>query len=283
MFVKNFGEGEFVIKSQRVDMHVHTKASDGSFGVCEIIQMAKREGLAGLSITDHDNVGCVAEAVVEAKKEGILLIPGIEISCTWQNKDVHILGYDIDFAAEWFLAELLEMQGNRAKRAEQILARLAELGYPLSTERVWQLAGSGSIGRPHIALAMVEVGYVPSIAAAFGGWLSQGGRAYVPRPKYTPQEAIKLIVKAGGVAVWSHPGLAKCDEIIEDLMALGLVGLEVYNPGHNTGDEQHYLALAKRLGLFVTGGSDFHANNFARFTTPLAVVEKMLDRQIKKD
>ncbi|GAW91533.1 PHP domain-containing protein [Calderihabitans maritimus] len=241
-----------------VDLHVHTTASDGTMTPTEVVEEALKLGLRGIAITDHDTTEGIEEACQAASGKSLLVIPGVEISTEWQEREVHLLGYWIDFKQEWFQAQLRVIREGRERRIKAMVQKLNSLGYPVSYSRVEELAGEGSIGRPHVAQALVEKGYVADIGEAFEIFIGKGRPAYVPRMKLEPQEAVRLIIRAGGVPVLAHPGLIGDDALIPPLLEAGLRGLEASYPEHSPETESHYRELAAKYGLIATGGSDFH-------------------------
>ncbi|MGI9952514.1 PHP domain-containing protein [Moorellaceae bacterium AZ2] len=243
---------------KRGDLHTHTTASDGKLPPHELVKLAYRKGLATVAVTDHDTVDGLGEALVAASLYGVEVIPGIELSTEWEGRDVHLLGYYIDFQGDRLHSFLQRLQHARYGRSLKIIARLRELGYPLTWEDVAPLVRGQAVGRLHIAQALVAKGLVPSIEAAFSQLLERGRPAYVPRYKLTPAEGVEIIGACRGVAVLAHPGLIGEDTVIKELAGKGLQGLEVYYPLHGREAVARYLALARELGLLVTGGSDFH-------------------------
>ncbi len=241
-----------------VDMHTHTIASDGVLSPTALVDQAFSQGLSGVAITDHDTLAGLPEGKKQAAAYDFLFVPGIELSCQWQNREVHILGYWPDTGSEELAAALATLQKAREVRAKKIIAKLNQAGRSITEKRVRQLSKGGSLGRPHIAMALVEQGYASSIQDAFHSYLNEGGAAYVPRYKVTPTEAIALICRAGGVAVFAHPVTAAADVLLPELKEAGLKGIEVYHPHHDATTERHYAALAQCYGLLATGGSDFH-------------------------
>ncbi len=210
-----------------------------------------------LAVTDHDSTGGVAEARAAAPP-GMTIVPGIEINCDVEGAEIHVLGFYLDLDAPWLQAFLREQRAERAARVHRILGKLAELNVFVEADEVFALVKEGSAGRPHIAQAMVHRGYVRSVREAFDRYLKNGGPASAPRRKLTPEQAIGVIRKAGGVPVLAHPGLANRDAMIPALVEAGLLGIESYYPEHSTGQTHAYLELCARHGLVATGGSDFH-------------------------
>ena len=212
-----------------------------------------------LAVTDHDSTEGLAEArAAAATCSGLTIVPGIEINCDVEGAEIHVLGYFLDLEAGWFQEFLREQRAERAARVHRILAKLAELNIFVDADEVFALVKEGSAGRPHIAQAMVHRGYVRSVREAFDRYLRNGGPATAPRRKLTPEQAIEVIRKAGGVPVLAHPGLANRDAMIPSLVDAGLLGIESYYPEHSAGQTQGYLDLCARHDLVATGGSDFH-------------------------
>ncbi len=252
-----------------VDLHSHTTASDGALSPRELVREAARRGVRVLAITDHDSTEGLAEAFDEVRKHPpMALIPGIEINCDVAGGEIHILGYFIDYEAEWFQGFLREQRAERVARVHRIAARLAELGMPIDPEEVLALVKEGSAGRPHIAQVMVARGYVKDHREAFDRYLRAGGSANVPRKKLSPSDAVAVIRRAGGVPVMAHPGLADLDGMIPDLVKAGLMGIECYYHEHSAAQTRNYLQMCKDLGLVATGGSDFHGLHFGRANPP---------------
>lgn len=241
-----------------VDLHIHTTASDGLYSPEEVVQKAKSRHLPAISITDHDTVDGLCEAETACFQVGLVFVPGIELSCEWGASEVHILGYYIEPQDDMLNRRLERLRRERRQRAIRILEKLSTSGYPLSLEEVSRFVCGRVVGRPHIAQAMMEMGYVQSVAEAFESFLGPGGLAYVPRAKLAPAEAIEVIIGAGGVPVMAHPGVSHVDGLIPSLVSAGLKGIEVYYPDHTPGDIVRYFNLARTYGLVVTGGTDFH-------------------------
>jgi 3',5'-nucleoside bisphosphate phosphatase len=241
-----------------VDLHLHTVHSDGTRTPEAVVGLAHQARLSAIAITDHDSLAGIAAGANAAASCGIELIPGVELSASEGRSDVHILGYFMNPATPGLDQELGRLRDGRRDRAERIVARLDELGVSVSLDRVLEIAGTGAIGRPHIATALVENGRATSIEDAFDRFLGYRGPAYVPKRALAPADAIALVRGAGGVAVLAHPGSLRRDDLIPNLKAMGLHGLEVWHPKHDAGRVAHYTAMAAALGLLVTGGSDYH-------------------------
>jgi len=247
--------------TNRADLHTHTLASDGTCTPAENVRIAREAGLAAVAITDHDIVAGIAEAVEAAKPHGMEVIPGVEISTAANGQDIHVLGYFIPYQSESFREKLAELRETRHLRNQMLIARLNELNIPITLENVYRRKKGDSdknIGRPHIAEELMEMGVVQSIQEAFDKYLGKGGAAYVNPPRITPQEAIDFIQEAGGVAVLAHPGLYDDDNLVRDLIAHGLDGLEIWHPDNDDDDRARYAKMAEEHGLVMTGGSDFH-------------------------
>lgn len=242
------------------DLHTHTTASDGIQTPDEVITAALKIGLSGLAITDHDTVDGLepARQFILRNSLEIELIPGIELNTDYGDNEVHILGYYIDAENEHLISRLADIRQQRLQRAQKIITQLQGMGLPIEWQRVQELAHGDLIGRPHIARALQERGYVASEAEAFHRYIGKGRSAYVPRYKFTPAEAIGLIKDAGGIAVLAHPGLIREPIVIQEIIELGVEGLEVYYPEHSPEQIIEFKELARLNGLLVTGGSDYH-------------------------
>jgi Predicted metal-dependent phosphoesterases (PHP family) len=240
------------------DLHCHTTASDGLLTPTELVRTAAELGLKGIGVTDHDTIQGWNEAEAAGANYDIQILRGIELSTNWQGKEVHILGYEMNSTSRIFNDKLKCLREDREKRMLKILNLLNILGVHLSVKEVQQFAHGESIGRPHIAQALVEGGYVRSVPEGFDRYIGIGAPAYVPRFKLTPEEGIKLIRAAHGVAVLAHPGVQRLEEGIESWVEAGLQGIEVIHSKHNADDERIFSALAKEFDLITTGGSDFH-------------------------
>jgi len=244
----------------RVDLHLHSTISDGQFSPAEIVGKAAEQGLTIITLADHDSVAGVAPALEAAKSfPGMKVIPGVEISTDVPRGEIHVLGYFVNCTDRELLATLQRFRQSRLKRARQMVTKLRNLGIHIEWQRVQELAGSSSIGRPHIAQAMLEKGYITSFKEAFTKYISREGPAYVEREKMTPAEAAELILRANGLPVLAHPlTINNLETIVVELKAAGLVGIEAYYNGY-TNDEINWLvSLANKYNLITTGGSDYH-------------------------
>jgi len=244
-----------------VDLHLHTTASDGAYAPAAVVALARERGLQTIAITDHDSVEGVAEALAAAG-HGLEVIAGVEINTDIPQSEVHILGYYVDYRHAELRDVLQRLRDFRRDRARRMVEKLNRLGMPLDWQRVAALAGDGAVGRPHVAQALVERGYVADVSQAFDLYIGREGPAYVERYKLTPTEATRLIVRAGGLPVLAHPsGLANLPSLLDELTAAGLVGLEAYYTGYLPAETQSLLLLAQKYGLVATGGSDFHGGS----------------------
>lgn len=246
------------------DLHVHTNFSDGTESPEVVVKEAKQAGLTEIAITDHDVVEGIDLAVKKGRELGVEVIPGIEFTTEALDTEVHILGYYIDHHDHTLLKTIKKIQKSREERIFKICEKLKELGIPLDAKMVFKIAGHRAAGRPHVARALIKEGYVKNFKEAFGKYIEFNGPAYVSHYKLSPEDAIKLVIQAKGIPVFAHPAVSKCDQIIPDLISAGLAGIEVYYPGHNREQTNHYLDLAKKYALLVTGGSDYHGRRSGR-------------------
>lgn len=247
-----------------IDLHLHTTASDGRLSPAQLVARAAAAGLTTMSVTDHDTVAAVAEAGAEAAARGIRLVPGIEITAVAEERDVHMLGYFFDPTSAPLLTFLEGQRAQRIARMREIGTRLARLGMPVDVEALVTTAATRpgtSVGRPLIARALVAAGHVASVAEAFERWLANGLPAFVPRTGPSPATVVEIIHAAGGVASFAHPAVTKRDALIAPLAEQGLDAIEVYHSDHLAEDVQQYRSLAQRLGVLVSGGSDFHGED----------------------
>ncbi|AIS52456.1 protein TrpH [Thermoanaerobacter kivui] len=240
------------------DLHMHSKASDGTNSPSVVVRLAKEHGLSCISLTDHDTVEGLEEAIEASFKYQIEVIPGIEFNCYYKEQEVHILGYFINYRDQKFTEKLDEMKKLRNDRAMAIIKKLNELGIKITKEDVLEFTSEKFIGRPHIARAMIKKNYVESVKEAFDKYIGVGAPAYVERYRITPFKAIEYILENGAVPVLAHPGLLQEDAIIKELVNNGLVGIEVYHSKHTSHDVEKYLKKAKEYNLIITGGTDFH-------------------------
>ncbi len=244
-----------------VDLHLHTTESDGRLSPAELIRFVAGRGLKVVAVTDHDITDGLEAAWEAAKAHPQLhVIPGIELSTDIPGNEIHILGYYLDHENAEFQAKLRDFRDSRIGRAREMVDRLGELGLPLDWERVKEIAGQGAIGRPHIAQAMVENGYISLPKEAFDKYIGRNGPAYAERVKQTPEEAVQLVSSVGGVAAMAHPAqVENLDDILEKLRAAGLKGMEVHYAEYDQPTRDRLAETARRHGLLPCGGSDYHA------------------------
>lgn len=243
-------------KSLRVDLHTHSTASDGELTPAELVRLARERGLGTIALTDHDSVAGIDAALDAARDTSLNVIPGVELSADVPKGEVHVLGYFIDWRDAPFESMLVKFRDGRYGRAEKMTRKLSALGAPISFERVKEIAGDASIGRPHVAQALVEAGHVATVTEAFDKYIGRTGPAYVERFRLTPEDAVALILRAGGVPVLAHP--REVTDWIFPLVKAGLLGLEVHYGMYDDATCAELARLAKQYGLIATGGSDFH-------------------------
>ncbi len=249
-----------------IDLHIHSNASDGLHTPPELLDMAQDASLLAIAITDHDSVASVSEALALAAGRSTAVVPGLEMSSHIESRDAHFLGYYLDYQSPRLLEKLEWLREARIERAREMLRLLAEEGIELRVDELLELTRGGSIGRPHLAELMVAKGYASSFTEAFRRYLVRDACCYVEKEVLPPEEIISLIRDLGGVVVLAHPGVSRLDEHIEYFISLGLQGLEAYHADHTPEQVRHYLELARRLGLIVTGGSDYHGEGVRRTT-----------------
>jgi predicted metal-dependent phosphoesterase TrpH len=240
------------------DLHMHTNFSDGTYTPEELAGHARRLGLSVIALTDHDTVEGCARMAVACEKLGIEFIPGSELTAEHDNNELHIIGYFLDTQNTRLLTELAKFQEVRQNRIREMVARLNQIGVPLAAEKVFTLASCRAPGRPHVGRALVQEGFCATLDEAFDRFLKVGKPAWVPKAKMSSEDAIELIHQAGGIAVMAHPGLNRTDEVIPDLVAMGMDGLECFHTRHSTAASEHYLLIAEKYKLLITGGSDCH-------------------------
>lgn len=271
-----------------LELHCHTTRSDGTLTPTQLVERASRRGVKALAITDHDTISGWAEAREAARPYGLEIVPGIELSTTYNGRSMHILGFYPDPQK---LAEPLEerIQG-RHRRAQKMVDKLTELGYPIELPA---MPGTMAPGRPHIAKALHAAGHVTSPQEAFQRFIGDHGPAYVGYEKFTAREGIELLRCCGAVPVWAHPYLFRggiVEEILPELMEAGLMGVEVYHPQHSLSEEEVLAELCDRDGLLMTGGSDYHGPqakpragdvDLNDLELPLALLEELKQRQLQ--
>ena len=245
-----------------IDLHLHTSASDGRLTPGELVDLAVESGLSVMAVTDHDTTAAVADVQACARARGIDAVAGIEITAVLDGRDVHMLAYFVDIDDAAFQHFLSSQRAARVARLQAIGERLAELGVPVRLEAALALArlqSSVSVGRPQAARALVAAGHVNDQREAFDRWLGHGRPGFVPRVGRPPAEVIPIVHAAHGLISVAHPGRTQIDEQLPALRDAGLDAIEVYHSDHDEATTARYGALARELGLLVTGGSDFHA------------------------
>lgn len=249
-----------------VDLHLHTTASDGTLTPRELVTRVVRAGIRVLSVTDHDTMAGVVETGEAAAADGLDVLPGIEITAVLDQRDVHVLGYFLDAAPPGLETFLVRQRDDRVARVRKMGALLAGFGMPIDIDRLIEV-GRGerrSLARPLVARALVVAGHVTSVQEAFDRWIGDGRPAYVPRQGASPAEVVRIVRRVGGVAALAHPGLLGRDDLIPSLVEAGLEAIEAYHSEHDTAAETRYLGVARKHGLAVTGGSDYHGEEHRR-------------------
>jgi len=269
------------------DLHVHTFYSDSTFSPEEVVSCAKERGLSAIAICDHDTVDGIDPCMALGAVAGVEIIPGIEMSVEKDDAEIHMLGYFLDWKQDWLRNKLKEIQDSRVERIFVMIEKLNGMGVKVDAEEVFKIAvNKGSVGRLHLAKAMVSSGAVKKLREAFDKYIGFAKPCYVPYTKLTPKETIDLILRAGGVPVIAHPNLIGNDDYIGEFALHGLRGLEVYHTDHKPHISKKYEAIAKERGLIMTGGSDCHGMGKGRILmgtvrVPYEVVEE-LKREAEK-
>lgn len=268
------------------DLHLHTVFSDGTYTPQELISQSARSGLSAIAVVDHDNVDGIEPALKIAKIKDIEVLAGIELSAEYDGLEVHILGYLIDYKRKELIDRLGFLQKNRIERIYKIVDKLRNMGVALEAESVFDIARGGTVGRLHVARAMVSAGLIGSIAEAFRKYIGDKCPAYICNFRFSPIEAIKLIQEVNGIPVLAHPYTLNRDDLIPKFVDCGLMGLEVYYSEHTKGMINFYLDLAKKYNLLVTGGSDCHGNakpevKIGSVKIPYELVEKLKEAKLK--
>ncbi len=261
------------------DLHIHTTASDGEFTPEEIVMKSKALGLKTIAITDHDSVSAVERALAAGQEAGLAVVPGVEISCVFEGNEVHILGYFIHAQHPELVALLAELEESRHTRMELMIQKANHMGFKIQAEDIHY---DGIPGRAHFGRALVRGGYVRNMQEAFSKYLKLNGPLYVPRYDISPDDIIRKINRAGGVASLAHPGLLKDRRIIGKIVAGGVEGIEAYYPLHSKKQVKEFLRLAHKHSLIPTGGSDFHGPKNKDTPLGAAGVEQRLVEMLKE-
>lgn len=262
------------------DLHLHTLFSDSTYTPAELIEEAKRVGLSCIAIVDHDTISGIAPALESAKSKDIEVLPGVELTVEYEDLEIHILGYLIDYKNKELIEKLDSLKRDRIERIYKMVDKLKGMGIRLKAETVFGLAKLGTVGRLHVARAMVKEGWVSSTFEAFRKYIGDKCPAYVLGFRLSPQEAINLIKIAGGIPVLAHPYIINQDDIVLKIINYGIMGLEVYYPEHLPTMVNFYLNLAKKYNLLITGGSDCHGSakpevKIGSVKIPYALVEEL--------
>ncbi len=249
-----------------IDLHTHSTASDGSFTPSELAREAARAGVAAIALTDHDSVSGIAEITAAGEECGLEVIAGVELSTEYENEEVHVVGLFIDPENEALRGQLRRFVENRDNRNVQIIEKLAEAGFSITPEAVYEANPDSVVARPHIARYLVATGQAADVAEVFDRYIAAGKPCYVERYKITPVEAVHLIHEAGGLAILAHPCLYKLPRetllyMITELKEAGLDGIEALYSRNEGTDEEEYLKIARDFDLLVSGGSDFHGSS----------------------
>ncbi len=273
-----------------VDLHLHSTASDGRLSPEALVGKAAELGLEVIALTDHDTVdGINAALKAAADFPQLTLIPGVEISTDLPGGEAHVLGYFIDYTNRELEAALERFRNSRQGRARGMVSRLADFGMKIDWQRVRELAGDGSIGRPHIARAMLEKGYIETFEEAFDKYIGHGKPAYVEREKMTPEEAVQLIVRSQGLPVLAHPyTVTEPEAMVVSLKNVGLIGIEAYYKDYSPNEIETLLNMAEKYGLIATGGTDYHGIGdsseviLGGVEVPMKAVEQIIARADEK-
>jgi predicted metal-dependent phosphoesterase TrpH len=271
-----------------VDLHTHSNVSDGLLTPAALVEEADRRRLRAIALTDHETVAGLAEAEATAARLGIDFIPGVEINSDADRHEVHILGYYVNREDTDFVAALAMLERQRLERIERMVDQLQAIGTPLDVDRVLELAGPGTIGRPHVARAMIERGYVATVGEAFDRYLASGRPGFVPRRRNDPLAAVDMIRRNGGVPVLAHPlTTGDVEAILARLVPVGLMGMEVYYGEYDRTTQRDLQSIADRWGLLSTGGSDYHGEGFKQGRdlggppVPIEVVDRLREAAIR--
>lgn len=268
------------------DLHLHTEFSDGTYTPSELVSKSKKAGLSAIAVVDHDTVSGVASVQEEAKTKDLEVLSGIELSAEYNGMEIHILGYLLDYENKGLLERLEKLRSARVERIYKIVDKLKDMGITIDPQSIFDIAGKGTVGRLHVARALLKERKASSLYEVFQKYIGDKSPAYVLGFKFSPKEAIKLIKDAGGIPVLAHPYTIHDDELVNKFIEDGLAGLEVYYPEHSQSMINFYLDLAKKRGLLVTGGSDCHGSakpdiKIGAIKIPYELVEKLKEAKEK--
>ena len=266
------------------DLHLHTVFSDGTLTPAQLISESHKCGLSAVAVVDHDTVDGISSALTFAQGEDIEVIPGIELTAEYQGLEIHILGYLIDFKQSALLERLMILKKNRVERIYKMVDKLKAMKVELKPEMIFDLAKYGTVGRLHVARAMLKEGLVNSVAEAFRKYIGDNCEGYVLGFRLSPQEAIALIKQARGIPVLGHPYTIRDDALVPEIIGYGIMGLEVHYPEHTQAMVNYYLGMAQKYNLLVTGGSDYHGDakpqvKLGSMKIPYELVEKLKNAQ----
>ena len=269
------------------DLHLHTYFSDGTYGPEELVGLAVKHGLKAVALTDHDTMEGCERAAAACADHGLEFVPASELTAELGDVELHLIGYFLDASNEKLRTELARFQKVRQQRIHEMAARLQSIGIPLQADAVFSLANCRAPGRPHVARALVQQKLVGTLDEAFERFLKKGKPAWVPKFKMSALQAIELIHQAGGLAVMAHPGLNRTDDIIPALVRAGLDGIECFHTKHSTHATEHYLQIAERHNVLVTGGSDCHGISKGKpligtMRIPYVYVERLKEAHLRK-
>ncbi|KPK96795.1 MAG: hypothetical protein AMJ95_12275 [Omnitrophica WOR_2 bacterium SM23_72] len=270
------------------DLHLHTVYSDGTYTPEQLVRESQKVGLSAIAVVDHDTVEGILPVIEAARDEDLEVLPGIELSAEYEDSEVHILGYLLDYQNEELKARLDILKRNRFERIYKITDKLKAIGLSLNPQTVFDVAGRGTVGRLHVARAMAKEGLVENVFEAFQKYIGDKGPAFVLGFKFSPKEAIQLITDTGGIPVLAHPYTIPDDRIILKFIEYGLMGLEAYYPEHSQSMINFYLELARNNHLLVTGGSDCHGDaksevKIGSLRVPYELVEKLKEAKLSTD
>ena len=280
------GNSWIIMKSEFADLHLHTKYSDGLSSPEEVVERSKKIGLKAIAITDHDSIMGIESGLKAGEKNGIEVIPSVELTATEGNEDIHILGYFIDWRDKNLEKKILKIKKLREERMLRMIKKLKDLGVYIDVDRFMAFSGDGCVGRLHLARFLKNEGWVSSLFEAFDRFIGNGKPAYIEIDALSFKEAIDIILKAKGIPVFAHPGLQRRDHLIPEMMRFGLKGLEIYHPSHTSEDIKHYLNIAEKYDLVITGGSDCHGNYnsdilIGKTKLPMSYVERLKELAVK--
>ncbi|MDP3803972.1 MAG: PHP domain-containing protein [Candidatus Omnitrophota bacterium] len=268
------------------DLHIHTYYSDSTFSPEEVVACAKEKGLAAIAICDHDCIDGIEPCEKLASRIGLEVIPGVELAVEKEDAEIHLLGYFINRKDESFRKKMKVLQDARIDRIHKMVEKLVLEGIPVKADEIFKLAGKGTVGRLHVAQAVLKTGKIKNFKEIFGKYIGFLKPCYVSSIRFTPKEAIETILKVGGVPVLAHPMTMGRDEYIPELIEYGLRGIEVYHTDHKASAQKHYEEIALRYGLLMTGGSDCHGMGKGRVLigtvrVPYEIVEKLKEESGK--